>query len=303
MGNAPDPDFTPGTPVRLAAGLRRVLAPNPSPMTGPGTNSYILGTGAVAIVDPGPDDARHLDALIAALKPGERVSHIFVTHAHRDHSALAPALARATGAPVLAFGDAAAGRSALMQALARRDAPRGGEGVDATFRPDLTLADGTAVEGDGWTLRALHTPGHFGNHLCLVWGDTVFSGDHVMAWSTSVVAPPDGDMAAYMASLARLAGLRPSALWPGHGAPVPDAAGRIAELAAHRRARAAAIRAGLAAGPATASELAQAIYVDTPAALMGAASLNVFAHLIELHEQNLAEAEGEITFTTRFAAR
>lgn len=286
----------------LRPGLRRVLAPNPSPMTGRGTNSYLLGTGAVALIDPGPDDPAHLAAVLAALGPGERISHIFVTHAHRDHSALAARAAAATGAPVLAFGDATAGRSPLMQALAAREAPLGGEGTDSAFRPDRTLRDGEAVATGDWTLRAWHTPGHFGNHLCLEWEDQVFSGDHVMGWSTSIVAPPDGDMVAYMQSLDRLAGLGAEKLWPGHGDPVTDPAARIRDLADHRRARARAILAALQTGPATARELATDIYIDTPPALLGAAALNVFAHLIEMTETNLAESQGPIRFDSRFSA-
>ncbi len=295
-----------GRVERLMPGLRRVLAPNPSAMTGRGTNSYLVGEGAVALIDPGPDDPAHLAALLAALAPGERISHILVTHAHRDHSALAPAAAAATGAPVLAFGDALAGRSPQMAALAARERPRGGEGADRAFRPDVALADGAVIEGSltdggGWQITALHTPGHFGNHLCFAWGDQIFSGDHVMGWSSSVVAPPDGDMAAYMASLDRLAAAGAARLWPGHGDPVTDPASRIASLAAHRRSRSAAILARLADGPATATELAAAIYTETPPALLPAAALNTFAHLIELSDLNHARPQGPLSFTTRFA--
>lgn len=289
-----------GQAGEIAPGVRRVVAPNPSPMTFRGTNSYIVGRGEVAVIDPGPADPVHLAALVAALGPGERVSHIFVTHAHKDHSALAPALSAATGAPVLAFGDAEAGRSALMADLARRDGAVGGEGADRSFHPDLPLADGQTVTGAGWSLRALHTPGHFGNHLCLAIGDLVFSGDHVMGWSTSVVAPPDGDMGAYMASLARLAAEAPARLLPGHGDPIDAPATRIAELIAHRLAREAAILEALASGPATAEALARRIYLDTPEALMAAASRNVFAHLIDFLQRNLARPDGQIAFHTPF---
>ncbi|MEZ5887218.1 MAG: MBL fold metallo-hydrolase [Paracoccaceae bacterium] len=281
-------------------GLRRVLAPNPSPMTGRGTNSYLVGTGAVAVIDPGPDDTGHLAAILAALDPGERISHIFVTHAHRDHSALAPRLAAATGAPVLAFGDAAAGRSPLMEDLARREPPTGGEGADRMFQPNILVADRDCVSHGDWSLTALHTPGHFGNHLCFSWQGEVFSGDHVMGWSTSIVAPPDGDMGAYMRSLDRLAAARPVRLWPGHGDPVPAPLHRIADLTLHRQARARAIVEALRSGPATPFDLARQIYTDTPAALMGAAALNVFAHLIELSEKNEASADGDLRFSACF---
>lgn len=295
---APAPPY--GQALAVAEGLRRLLAPNPSPMTGTGTMTYLLGQGEVAVIDPGPDDPRHLAAILGALGRGERISHIFVTHAHRDHSGLAPALARETGAPVVAFGDAEAGRSPLMAALAAREAPLGGEGADRDFRPDATLADGEAVATRDWTLTALHTPGHFGNHLCLQWGADVFAGDHVMGWSTSIVAPPDGDMSAYMASLDRLAAARPARLWPGHGEAVTDPAARIAELATHRRARARAIATQLQEAPASAETIARAIYTDIPEKLMRAASLNVFAHLIEMAEGNLAEVDGDIRFGAQF---
>lgn len=290
----------PGEVQRLAPGLRVVLAPNPSPMTLNGTNSYILGEGRVAVIDPGPADPGHLAALLAGLAPGETVSHILVTHAHLDHSPLARPLAEATGAPVLAFGDASAGRSALMERLAAEGGIEGGEGVDAGFTPDIALADGAEIAGDGFRLTAIHTPGHFGNHLSFRWGDAVFCGDHVMGWASSLVSPPDGDMGAYMASLARLAGLGARRLYSGHGDPVDDAAGRIAELAAHRRAREAAIRAALCEGPAGAADLARRIYTDTPPALLRAASRNVLAHLLDLTERKLAEPVGALSAQTRF---
>jgi len=289
-----------GRAETLEPGLRRVLARNPSGMTFQGTNSYILGEGAVAVIDPGPDDPAHLAALLGALGPGERVSHILVTHAHRDHSGLARALARATGAPVLAFGDAQAGRRPLMQQLAAAGGLPGGEGADAGFVPDLRLADGARIEGQGWALSAHHTPGHFGNHLCLAWGDAIFSGDHVMGWSSSVVAPPDGDMGAYMASLHRLAGLGAGRLYPGHGRSVEAPATRIAALIRHREGRALAILNALEGGPSDARTLAAAIYVDTPAALMPAAALNVFSQLIDLEERNQVRSEGGLRFSTRF---
>lgn len=295
-------DLRPGEVQLLAPGLRLVLAPNPSPMTFRGTNSYVLGEGAVAVIDPGPADPAHLRALLAALAPGERVSHILVTHAHLDHSPLARPLAEATGAPVLAFGSATAGRSAAMARLAAKGLA-GGEGVDAGFAPDVVLRDGAEVEGDGWRLRALHTPGHFGNHMSFLWGDAVFAGDTVMGWSSSLVSPPDGDMGAYMASLDRLAELGARRLYAGHGDPVADPAARIAALAAHRRAREAAIREALAAGPADAGTLARRIYTDTPAPLLPAATRNVIAHLLDLMEKNLTESEGPPGPVSRFRLR
>lgn len=296
----PDPRPRPGVVERPEPGLRRLLAPNPSAMTHHGTNSYILGEGRVAVIDPGPADPRHLAAILAALAPGERVSHILVSHAHLDHSGLARPLAEATGAPVLAFGTATAGRSARMVALAARGGLAGGEGVDRGFAPDLDLADGDVVEGEGWRLRVLHTPGHFGNHLSFAWNEVVFSGDHVMGWASSLISPPDGDMGAYMASLAHLAAARPARLFPGHGAEVTDAGARIAELTAHRRAREVVLRAALAECPADAATLAARLYCDTPALLLPAATRNVLAHLIDLTDRNLVEPEGEPGMSTRF---
>ena len=271
----------------LAPGLRRVLAPNPGPLTGPGTNSYILGAGTVAVIDPGPDDPGHLAALETALGPDERISHIVVTHAHRDHSPLARVLSARWGAPVAAFGDAAAGRN---PALAELEGLGGGEGVDTGFVPDLRLADGAVLEGAGWRLEALWTPGHMGNHLCLRWGDAVFSGDHVMGWATSVVSPPDGDMAAYMASLERLAGLRARVFFPGHGAPVADPDGRLAELIAHRRGREAQILAALGPSPRSIADITAQVYAALAPALIPAAERNVLAHLIDLCARGRAHA-------------
>lgn len=276
----------PGRADRLSPGLRRVLAPNPSPMTLHGTNSYIIGEGRVAVIDPGPESPAHLDALRAALAPGETVSHVIVTHSHRDHAPLARPLARAFGAPVLAFGASDEGRSPVMATLALSAGLGGGEGVAEGFRPDERLPDGAELSGDGWTLRALHTPGHMGNHLCLQWGKAIFSGDHVMGWASSLVSPPDGDMGRYMESLDRLDAAGAHILYPGHGPAVADPARRIAALRDHRRMREAQILATLAGeGPATSGAIAHAIYHEIPPGMMAAAERNVLAHLIDLCER------------------
>lgn len=278
--------------------VRRVLAPNPSAMTGPGTNSWIVGHGAVAVIDPGPDDPRHLAAILDRLESGERVAQIVVTHAHRDHSGLAGALRAATGAPVWAFGTARDGIQTAMAALAPEAG--GGEGVDARFAPDRRLRDGDVLEGDGWALEAIHTPGHLGNHLCLALGALCFTGDHVMGWSSSIVSPPEGDMTAYMDSLARLQGRAWHAFLPGHGAVVADPAGRLAELVAHRRAREAEILAVLAQGPADVATITRTVYTATPPALLGAAERNVLAHLLDLLERNRVAADLPLRAATRF---
>lgn len=273
----------------LEPGLRRILAPNPSPMTERGTNTYILGQGSVAIIDPGPDLPAHLQTILAALAPQERISHIFVTHAHLDHSPLAKPLARITSAPILGFGPPDAGRSPQMQALAAQGIG-GGEGVDIGFAPDIQLSDGDTVEGAGWQLRARHTPGHFAGHLCFAWGNRLFSGDHVMGWASSLVSPPDGDMADYRRSLAYLAAHPWDRFYPGHGAPIDQPAARLAELIAHRMTREAAILAALNHGPATLKTLTPMVYADTPPALYPAAKRNLLAHLIDLTERNLVSA-------------
>ena len=206
----------PGIAQDIAPGLRRILAPNPGPMTHWGTNSYVLGEGRVAVIDPGPESEAHLAALLTATR-GEEITHILVTHAHADHSPLAKHLARATGAPILGFGPAEAGRSALMERLATEGLAGGGEGVDGNFCPDTRLHEGERVQGDGWVLDVLHTPGHFAGHLAFRFGDEVFTGDHVMDWASSLVSPPDGDLGAFMATSERLKGLKAARFHTGHG--------------------------------------------------------------------------------------
>lgn len=283
---------SPGEVQELEPGIRRILAPNPSPMTFRGTNTYLVGTRRLAVIDPGPGDPAHLEAILGALSAGESVSHILVTHSHVDHSALVPALREATGAPVLAFGDSAAGRNPEIAALSGLG---GGEGIDAGFAPDRCLADGQGVAGDGWALTALWTPGHMGNHMCFALGDAVFTGDHVMGWATSMVSPPDGDLTAFMASLEKLQGRRDRVFYPAHGAPVADPEARLAELLAHRRGREAQILSALDGGPAGVSGLTGRIYSDVPEALLPAARRNVLAHLIDLTQRGLAAPQGELS--------
>lgn len=279
-----------------AAKVRVVLAPNPSAMTGPGTNSFLIGEREVAVIDPGPDDPAHIDAILE-LAEG-RISHILVTHAHLDHSAGVARLAQATRAPVFAFGAADSGRSPTMARLAATGLT-GGEGVDAGFRPDIELRHGEELRSSDWTLQALHTPGHMGGHLSFRLGDAIFCGDLVMGWSTSLISPPEGDLVDYFRSLDLLARLAPRVLYPAHGEPITAPPPRLEELAAHRRLRSAQILAALDAGPGTAAELAARIYT-IPAHLMPAAERNVLAHLLALADLGAVAGEGPVRADLRW---
>lgn len=279
------------------ATLRVIRANNPSALTGPGTNSFLIGTREVAVIDPGPDDPAHIGAILDEAEG--RISHILVTHAHLDHSAGTRRLAAATGAPVFAFGPGDSGRSPTMRRLAAEGTLAGGEGMDAAFAPDVTLAHNDELQGDGWTLRALHTPGHMGGHLSFALGDAIFCGDLVMGWATTLISPPDGDLADYFRSLDLLAALTPARLYPAHGDPVEAPLPRLTELAAHRRTRTAQILSALDTAPGTAPELATRIY-DIPPNLLPAAARNVLAHLIALADLGAVSAEDAPLATARW---
>lgn len=284
-----------GAPEPLAPGIVALTAPNPGPMTFTGTRTYLVGAGRDrAVIDPGPDDPRHLDAIAAALPTGARATAILVTHAHVDHSAGARRLAARLDAPILGFGDRP--QSPTTARLAAAGALGGGEGVDTAFAPDRRLADGESVAGDGWRLEAVHTPGHLGDHLCFAWPEAgaLFSGDTLMGWATTMISPPDGDLAAFLASLDRLAA-RPEATYhPGHGAPLRDPAGMIAWQRAHRREREAQILAALAAGPAAVAGLVDQVYPGLDPRLRPPAGRSVLAHLIALAEAGRVAATGPV---------
>jgi hydroxyacylglutathione hydrolase len=288
-----------GRAVELEPGLRRVIAPNPSPMTHWGTNTYLLGQARLVVVDPGPDDSAHLAALLAAVG-GARVEAVLVTHPHRDHSPLAPRLGRATGAPVLGFGPPEAGRSPIMAALAEGGGLGGGEGVDAGFRPDGLLGEGDCVATGDLTVEVLHTPGHFAGHLAFAVGDAVLTGDHVMDWASTLVSPPDGDVAAFMATSARLRARGDRVFHPGHGASVQKPAARLDWLMSHRRSREAEILDALAAGPSTIAEITARVYSALPPEMRPAAERNVLAHLIDLHKRGDISAVPGLTATAQF---
>jgi glyoxylase-like metal-dependent hydrolase (beta-lactamase superfamily II) len=285
--------------TQLEDGLACVLAPNPSPMTYWGTNTYVLGWDSVAVIDPGPLNYDHLEALIATIN-GRTVSHIIVTHSHLDHSPLANPLAEVTGAPILAFGNSRAGRSTIMQTLSETSDIGGGEGVDMNFVPDIFIADHEIIKGNGWKLRALHTPGHFGNHLCFLWGDAAFTGDHMMGWASSLVSPPDGDLTDFMASCSTLAATPMTRAFSAHGAVIQNAQLRLAELVAHRLSRETEIIAALNKGPATPTNLTAMVYTNVAPNLFCMAKRNVLAHLIDLTLRGKVMPIGLSTSTAQY---
>jgi glyoxylase-like metal-dependent hydrolase (beta-lactamase superfamily II) len=272
----------------VAPGVRAIVADNPSPFTFKGTISYIVGRGQVAIIDPGPDDVVHVAALLEAVRD-ETVTHIFVTHTHRDHSPAAAKIKDATGAKVLAQGPHRPARPLHTGEIRRLDAS-----VDLDFRPDITLADGEIVNGKGWTLQAVATPGHTANHMAYAFkeADLLFAGDHVMAWSTTIVAPPDGAMSDYMASLHKLAERSEPLYLSGHGAPVRDAPRYVQYLIRHRQAREASILHRLGKGAADIPTIVRAVYIGLDPRLVGAAALSVLAHLEELVARGAVVTEG-----------
>lgn len=300
-----DPAVEHGTPVHIAPNVRRITCRNPSAYTFTGTQTYLVGEGDVALIDPGPEDAEHLDAVLRALAPDERITDIIVTHSHRDHSPGARVLAERTGAPVWAWGAHGAGITPTMQSLIDTGAEiGGGEGGDLSFAPDRILADGESVSGPDWTLTALYTPGHLSNHISLALEGTgiVFTGDLVMGFATTLVSPPDGDMAAFMASLERLAARSEDGLYlPGHGHPVEEPHAMLAYQRAHRQKRLEQILSALVDGSKNAATLTREIYTDVDPALHGAAQRNVLASLIGLYDQGQVAADGPIAVDAVFS--
>lgn len=270
--------IVPGEIVEIAPGVRRLTAPNPGVMTGPGTNTYLLGHDELALIDPGPEIAAHQDALLAAV--GGRLRWIFCTHTHRDHSPLARALRAATGAQVYGYG--------RIPADGRQD---------ETFAPDRALVDGDVVACGEYRLRAVHTPGHASNHLCYLLEDrgVLFTGDHVMQGSTVVISPPDGDMQAYLDSLQRLLELPVGALAPGHGHVIETPHDEVRRLIAHRLKREEKVRAALErVGPTTLEVLVGHAYDDVPARIHNVAMRSLHASLIRLERNGHAVCAGSV---------
>ena len=281
-------DLAPGRVDEPVSGVRRLLANNPGPFTFKGTLSYIVGRGKVAIVDPGPDDPAHIGALLDAVR-NETVTHIFVTHTHRDHSPAVPAVKAATGAKVYAEGPHRAARPLHIGEHNPLDAS-----ADRDFRPDIALKDGETVSGDGWTIEAVAPPGHTANHMAYAFKEknTLFAGDHVMAWATSIVAPPDGAMSDYMASLGKLSRRKESIYLPGHGPAIKDALRFVNYYILHRKAREASILHRLSKGETDILSIVRAIYIGIDPRLTGAAGLSVLAHLEDLVARGAVETDG-----------
>jgi glyoxylase-like metal-dependent hydrolase (beta-lactamase superfamily II) len=271
-------------PVTMEPLVRRLLAPNPSPFTYTGTETYIVGKGEVAVIDPGPDLLEHVEAILAATE-GEQVIAILCTHTHRDHSPASRALQAATGAPIV-------GCAPLTM---DDEGPRADAAFDANYRPDRVLADGETLSGRGWTLEAVATPGHTSNHLCfgLRESGALFSGDHIMGWSTTVVSPPDGDMAAYMASLDKLLGRPDRVYYPAHGDPVHEPHRFVRAVAAHRRARERQILDLLELETQTIPAMVASMYRGIDPRLHGAAGRSVLAHLIDLEARERVWRDGD----------
>jgi glyoxylase-like metal-dependent hydrolase (beta-lactamase superfamily II) len=281
--------LAPDTAEEVVPGVRRVMANNPGPFTFKGTISYIVGKGNVAIIDPGPDDPAHIGALLEAVR-NESVTHIFVTHTHRDHSPAVPAIKAATGATVYAEGPHRAARPLHIGEHNPLDAS-----ADRDFVPDVALKDGAVVEGDGWAIEAITTPGHTANHMCYALKGTniLFAGDHVMAWATSIVAPPDGAMSDYMASLNKLAKRSETIYLPGHGPAITDAPRFVSYYILHRKAREASILHRLGKGETDIPTIVRAIYIGIDPRLTGAAGLSVLAHLEDLVVRGMVETDGQ----------
>ncbi len=289
-----DPQFNRDAPApsgmseQVSPLVRRIIAPNPGPFTFTGTCSYIIGHGTVAILDPGPMIQQHAEALLRAVA-SEKVSHIVITHTHRDHSPAAAFIREKTGALLVGCHP-----EPLARPLRDGETDPLTTHCDANYRPDRVLAEGDTVTGPGWLLEAVATPGHIANHLAFRLNEenALFSGDHVMAWSTTVVSPPEGSMSAYMASLEKLLKRSEELYWPGHGGPVREPRNFVRALLLHRRAREAAILRHLRKGASPVTALVAALYPELNPALIPAAARSVMAHLEDMHERGLVGREG-----------
>ncbi|MEZ5228132.1 MAG: MBL fold metallo-hydrolase [Acidimicrobiales bacterium] len=315
-GPAFNTDFEPeyGAVVELSPLIRRVVAPNANPFTFKGTGVYLIGRGEVAVIDPGPSLDTHLDAVLDALDEGEQVTQILVTHTHTDHTAGVAKLVERTGAPTYGFGPhgpvpehdpleaisfdeyfTAEEKQKIEKMWNDMPEELKREGPDTEFVPDHAVGDGDRIssEAGGWTIEVVHTPGHTSNHVCfgLVEEKTLFTGDHVMGWATSVISPPDGDLFDYMASLRKLLERDDERFWPTHGPAIDDPKTYVQSFLDHRNGREAQIVAALGEGPSTIKDLVPAMYADTTKQLWRAAANSVYSHLLALHREGRATTD------------
>lgn len=268
--------------VELQDGLMRLIAPNPSPMTSTGTNTYILGRKELLIIDPGPNSEAHLRNIMEVIPDNTKVTHILITHSHLDHSGLAPKLSKILNAPTLAFGTALDGLSNDMKRICKMGLTFETFGIDTEFVPDHFLEDKEKISSLEWEVVAHHTPGHLSNHICYQYLDKLFTGDHIMEWSTSVISPPEGDVSQFINSCEKIYNLHCKKFYPGHGIPVENPSERIVELIEHRKKREAEILNFLKNRDATISQITKKIYLNIDQNLLSVASRNVKAHLVDL---------------------
>lgn len=289
--------FEYGVPGGIIPGVVRLVAENPGPFTFKGTNTYIVGSRDLAIIDPGPEDERHFDAIVAAVQ-GRTVSHIFITHAHRDHVDGLARLQAATGARSVGFG------RAQLDAPAALLSPSGKDFIDLDFAPDVAAADGQEICGEDWAIEVLHTPGHAPDHICLALKDrgVLFSGDHIMGWNTTVIAPPEGNMADYIASLSRLLDHPSDAYLPGHGGRLDDARRSVKAFLLHRQWREQAILEAIRRRGLNVRGIVGMVYKGLDEKLVTAAGLSVMAHVEHLKGQGLVSYEEPLGFDTRLTA-
>jgi len=282
--------FSYGEPKNVTPLIRRIVANNPGPFTFHGTGTYVLGKGKVAIVDPGPADSDHVAALLNAVR-NETVTHILITHTHIDHSPATAAIKKATGAATYGFGPHPTSPEGMAE-----------ESGDHDFRPDIVVSDGDVISGHGWTVDALHTPGHISNHLCFGVREekALFSGDHVMGWSTSVISPPDGDMKSYMNSLRKLLPRDDQVFIPTHGAEIRDPQNFVKAYMAHREDRERQIMACLREGMDTIPVMVKKMYAAVDPRLHGAAARSVLAHMIHMIETGRVISDGLPSVSTRY---
>lgn len=286
MAGPPPKPWPTGTVEQLEPLVRRVLAPNAGPYTFTGTETYLVGAGdRIAVIDPGPDDPRHIAALVEAIGTAQ-VAAIMCTHTHRDHSPAAKPLAERTGAPIVG----------CAPLVLNDSGPRADASFDRTYAPDRVLADGEAMTGPGWTLRAVHTPGHTSNHLCFALEESgaLFTGDHVMGWSTSVVVPPDGDMGDYMKSLDALYARADRVYYPAHGPQIDNPRQLVRGMIGHRRQRENQIVRILGESPLAAADFVPRMYKGLDPRLAGAAEMSVTAHLLDLERRGMVGRSGDL---------